>query len=61
LNYGSPAGSNLHTQNQFIPPPAYQPQQKTSVRFNQQPRMAGIPSYSKTVQTPPLVSLKYTF
>lgn len=61
MNYGSQTSSNLQAQNQFIPPPAYQPQQKSSLRFNQQPRMAGKPSYPKNVQTPPLVSLKYTF
>ncbi|XP_060857713.1 nuclear receptor coactivator 3-like isoform X5 [Metopolophium dirhodum] len=52
LNYGSPTGSNHHAQNQFIPPPAYQPQQKNSVRFN--PQQSPRPPYPKNVQTPPL-------
>lgn len=59
MNYGSPTGGNSHAQNQFIPPPAYQPQQKTAVRFNpqQSPRLGGVPPYPKNVQTPPLVSV----
>ncbi|XP_026815917.1 nuclear receptor coactivator 2 isoform X3 [Rhopalosiphum maidis] len=52
LNYGSPSGSNHHAQNQFIPPPAYQPQQKNTVRFN--PQQSPRPPYPKNVQTPPL-------
>ncbi|XP_050438231.1 nuclear receptor coactivator 2-like isoform X2 [Adelges cooleyi] len=52
LNYGSPTGNGVQAQNQFIPPPAYQPQQKTSVRFNQQqsPRLGGVGSYPKNQQ-----------
>ncbi|CAH1732610.1 unnamed protein product [Aphis gossypii] len=52
MNYGSPTGSNHHAQNQFIPPPAYQPQQKNTVRFN--PQQSPRPPYPKNVQTPPL-------
>lgn len=58
MNYDSQTGNNVHAQNQFIPPPAYQPQQKPLVRFNpqQSSRIAGVPPYPKNVQTPPLVS-----
>lgn len=58
MNYGSPTGSNVHSQNQYISPPAYQ-QQKTAIRFNpQSPRLTGVPPYPKNVQTPPSVSYK---
>ncbi|XP_050529794.1 nuclear receptor coactivator 2-like isoform X2 [Daktulosphaira vitifoliae] len=58
LNYGgAPNANSIQVQNQFIPPPAYQPQQKNT-RFNHQqsPRLAAAvaSSYPKNVQTPPL-------
>lgn len=58
MNYGAPSGSNLHTQSQFIPPPAYQSQQKSAVRFNpqQSPKLTGVSQFSKNVSSQPLVS-----
>jgi len=57
VNYGSPTNSsNLRVQNQFNPPPAYQPQKTVGFGSQQQSKLAGIPLYPKNVHTPPLVS-----